>query len=423
VLWVGVFLFVVIKAIAAPAKHSVYPVYAQSAREWVSAGPFTSIISIQHLPYFADLVAPFAALPDRIGAAGWAVFGFLAYATGLRAFLAIHLPDAATGRTSSQTALLCGLLVGSGSLANHQSNVLIVGCWLWAMVAVRSRWWWSAAALMAISAFKMYTLAPTLVLAALYPRQLSGRLAVTIAAVLALPYVFHPAAAVEHRFLAMVEYLCGGDHYRIFHYQTLYETWRQYIGPVEVRWLLPLQALAGIVIPLLVWAFRRSGGSYAEAERHGFFLACVWCVSFGPSIEPQTYLLVAPTLGWWLASCLRQNRAAAIAVVVVIGLAGSPVYSLGPAVRDAIIGSKLPFIAMMIFYFGLIASLVQRTNRLARIALPMEVLPVNKGGQSLVRHDTEITNVPATAIALPRRLLQRVVPGWFPLASRKRRAL
>lgn len=344
-LWVGVFVFTAIKAVASPNRHSVYPEYAQAAREWPTAGEFEAVVAYQYLPYFGDLFAPFAALPDRLGALAWAVTIFAVYAAGLRAFLrqnGLHGPG-------YQLALACGLLVGCGSPVNLQANVLVVACWLWAVVAVRRERWWLAAALFALPAFKIYTLATALVFVAIYPRQLGVRLAVAVGGLLALPFAFHPAVAVNHRIATLIPYLASGDHYERFSYQTLYEAWRMYVGDVQAAWLLPVQASLGLAVPLVVLRWRRNGATEEAVERTGLFLGMTWCVSFGPSIEPQTYLIAAPALGWWLARFAfgpRPNRLAATALAVVVALAGSPIYGIGPFVREALIPTRVPFLAM-----------------------------------------------------------------------------
>ena len=52
----------------------------------------------------------------------------------------------------------------------------------------------------------------------------------------------------------------------------------------------PLQAAAGLLIAMLV-VFGRE--DEARRERRGFVLTCLWFVTFGPSVEGPTYLLVA----------------------------------------------------------------------------------------------------------------------------------
>ncbi|QEL20937.1 DUF2029 domain-containing protein [Limnoglobus roseus] len=364
-LWIGTLIFVAVKSFVTLDRHSVYPDYAAAARDWPTDGPFESMVSFQYLPYFSDLLAPFAALPNWLGALSWGTLTFALYATGLRAFLTLDPPDGRPNGAGRQLALACGILIGCGSFANHQANVLVAGCWLWAAVAVRKQQWWAAAVLFALPMFKMYTLAPGLVFAALYPRQLGLRLAAVVAALLALPFAFHSAAVLGYRFDKMTEYLVSGEHYRKFPYQTLYEAWRLYVGDVRASWLLPVQALAGLAVPLLLVRLRRAGAPGAEVERHGLFLGATWCISFGPSIEPQTYLVAAPAIGWWLASCAfgpRPNRVAVAGLAVVAVLAGSPLYSFGPGVRDALIPYKIPFLALAALHLGLLYTVRVQTR-------------------------------------------------------------
>lgn len=377
-LWVGVFVYVVVKAAVTPYRHSVYPEYALAACEWPADGEFASIVSIQYLPYFGDLLAAFAVLPDRLGAAVWGAVIVAAYAGGLRAYLTVDPPG---GGVAWQVALAVGLLVGCGSPANLQANVLIVACYLWAAVAVRGRWWWTAAVLFALPMFKLYTLAPGLVFAALYPRQLGLRLAVAVAGLLALPYVSHPAAAVGHRYHTLLAYLTGGDHYELFSYQTLYEAWRRYVGGVNAKWLLPVQAAAGLAVPLVLWKLRKGGAAAADVERNGLFLTLTWCVSFGPSIEPQTYLLAAPAVGWWLARCSfgpRPHCGAAVALLLVAAVAGSPLFAV-PAVRTALIPARVPFFALAAVHVGMlyVVRVRSRAIRGAAAVMPTTVLKAN----------------------------------------------
>jgi hypothetical protein len=355
-LWVCVFVFIVVKASVSPVRHSVYPGYALSVNDWISSGTHQSLNSIQHLPYFSDMMAPFAALPNWLGCACWAALGFLTYATGLRAFLAIHSPDNRSDGRASQIALVCGLLVGVGSLHNNQSSVLILGCWLWAAVAVHRQKWWLAAALFAVPAFKMYTLAPALVFVALYPRQLLGRFTLCVSALVMLPFVLHPAATVIHRHELMVTYLTDGHHYKTFPFLTLYEAWKFYVGDISAGRLLPVQVLAGLAVPLTLLSLRRKGVSRAEIETHGLLLASVWCVSFGPSIEPHTYFLAAPALGWWIGRSACGPRPAPLvvaALIVVVMLSGSFLYSVG-ALREPLARYKIPFFGMTVFYLSLV---------------------------------------------------------------------
>ena len=372
-LWVGTFVFIAVKSVATPTKRTMYPHYAETAREWISEGQFTSIISYQYLPYFGDLMAPFAAMPDGLGSPCWAILCFVVYGTGIRAFLRVHAPESGPAGVGRDLALLCGLCVGCGSLSNGQSNLLIIGSWLWAAVAVRDRRWWAAAFLFALPMFKMYTLVAGLVFAFLYPRQLAGRLAVCVGVLLALPFLFHPDAAVWHRHETALAYLTGGDHYRIFNFQTLYEAWLVCIGPIDPARLLPVQALAGLAVPLVLALRRWRGADHAELEKRGLFLTAMWCVSFGPSIEPQTYILVAPALGWWLARCVagpRPSRVGAAFVTAAVIMAGSPLYTFFRTQTGEATNTKLPWAAMALCHLAFLVVAAGRPHGVTTRPLP-----------------------------------------------------
>jgi hypothetical protein len=339
--WIVMAVFVAIKAFASPNRHSTYPGYRLTATGWVSSGELPSMNCHQYLPYFGDLMAPFAALPDRIGAPAWALVGFLLYAFGFRRFIADHSPDEQT----SATMLAVGLLPGFGSLVNHQANVLVIGCWLLAAVEARRERWWLTAIWLAIPGFKLYTLAMAGVFAVLYPRPLIARLAITISAILMMPFLFHSSDAVIYRLSTMWTYITEGDHYRIFPYQTLFEFWQRYVGSVEAKRFLPIQAFVGISIPVSLSICQRLGHDRNELLRSALFLTSLWCVSFGPSIEPHTYLLAAPALGWGLANAVRnQSVIAIVGISVTIASAGSPIYTLGQAIRLFLSTNKIPFV-------------------------------------------------------------------------------
>src|SRR6478672_373263 len=84
--------FVTVKALVSPTKHSVYTEYTDAASDFWSGEP-VGFVSQQYLPFFSMARTPFAALPDPVGCALWAVLGLAAYLSGLRAFHQTFLPD------------------------------------------------------------------------------------------------------------------------------------------------------------------------------------------------------------------------------------------------------------------------------------------------------------------------------------------
>src|SRR5262249_9740666 len=83
----------------------------------------------------------------------------------------------------------------------------------------------------------------------------------------------------------------------------------------------PIQAATGLVIPLLLLLSPRNE---ASLERRGFVLTCLWFVTFGPSVEGPTYLLVAPALGGLLLRAWRRQAWTAFGFVLGVVLLCGP---------------------------------------------------------------------------------------------------
>lgn len=316
-------LFVSAKCLLAPGKHSVYPEYAQAGLDFWSGEP-VSFVACQYLPFFSLAVSPLSALPEALGQLLWSLGGLAVYLTGLRAFfVACVLPSlpGACPRRSWLVMLLCGVGVGLSSLANQQANPLIIGLLLWGTVHVRERRWWPAAICLALPMFKLYPLALGMVFAAMHPRQLALRLLAVACVLLAIPFaVLRPGAAVE-RYGWLIEYAGDDLHSLRFHLVGVREWLGQYGPEWPPREFFPVQAAVGLLIALLV-VFARE--DEARSERRAFVLTCLWFVTFGPSVEGPTYLLVAPALGWLLLRAWHRQAWTAFGFVLGVILLCGP---------------------------------------------------------------------------------------------------
>jgi hypothetical protein len=217
--------------------------------------------------------------------------------------------------------VLCSLAVGLSSLANQQANVLLIGVLLWGTYAVRERHWWLAAVCLGMAMFKLYPLALGLVFAVLYPRQLLPRLAIVAAVLLAVPFAVLPPPAAWERYLWIVEYARDGMHALRFQLVGVREWLEQHGLELSQGEFFPAQVATGLLIPLLLLMSPRDE---AGLERRGFVLTCLWFVTFGPSVEGPTYLLVAPALGWLLVRAWRREAWTAFGFVLGVVLLCGP---------------------------------------------------------------------------------------------------
>jgi len=338
--WMIVCAALLVKNAVSPNSHSVYPQYAQAARALAGDGA-GSIYSVQHLPFFADLVYPFSMFADSVGSVLWLLTSLAVLVTGLQAFFARIRPD---GVDAWPWMYLVVLVIGLVSLANNQSNIIITGCLLWGAVAVHDRRWWLAAACLAVPGFKMYPLALGMLYAALFPRRFAWRFAFAVGLTLAIPYVFHPAAAVSGRYADVFAYVTGSPHsqtYVLMNARDFLIRWGLPIGP---KLFVFVQALTGISILRLMVYCRRRGISDDQIVWNGFMLTSLWFVTFGPSVESQTLLLAAPAIAWifvktWAQSPRSAAAVACAAALVVIGPLQTSLFGL--AAQRAVAGAKV----------------------------------------------------------------------------------
>ncbi len=337
-LWAVLAIAITTKHLIAPGTHSVYPGYAQTARDLAANRDANTCYAVQHLPYFGDLLQPFSLLSDRAGGLVWLAGSLALLCTGLRAFV-----DRFAQPFERDWVLACSLIialaVGIGSLGNAQSNIMITGCLLWGTVAVAEKRWWLAALLLALPAFKLYPLALGLVYAALYPRKFAPRFAMVVAGLLALPFLLHHDAIVAARYQGLWEYLTSGTHYTIYSFLNVRDSLAHYGWVLPPKYFLPIQAATGGTIVLLAWRDRWRGLRDDDVVLRVFVLTSLWFVTFGPSVEWQTYLLAAPALGWAGARLWNTDRPTVaglvlVAAVVVLGPLQTSLFGM-PAQRAA----------------------------------------------------------------------------------------
>lgn len=350
-LWIALALFVIIKNLASPAKHTVYPLYSAAARELMAGDVTAATISHQYLPYFYGILgSPFAQLPNRYGGTLWGIasLGFLLL--GLRALIRELQP---LYPKLVPVLLIVTPIIGMGSIANNQSNMLILGSLAWGTACVLQRRWWSAALLLALPGFKFYPLALGLLLSVLAPRQLSWRLIGAFALWNLLPFAFWDHATLQERFAFVAEYIRSGVHYDNYSFLGVRE-YAEKIGlHLSHRAYFPIQAGVGAILALLMLGRKTLGHPREELITEAFILTSLWSVTFGPSIEAQTYLLAGPALAiLWV----RSHPVARMLIGLVVAV-GGPMHTdmFSPAVRVWVTQAKLATPCMLaVFAYALV---------------------------------------------------------------------
>jgi hypothetical protein len=322
VVWVALLLVCCGRALVAPHTRSVYPIIAGAARQWAAGADLYGELApdldrFRYSPAVAALLVPLGWLPDGPGAALWRLLNATVYLGAFAWWARTASPPLTPGRRAVVFLLIVPLSVGS--LHNGQSNPLVLGLLLATVAAVQTERWNVAAICAALaSLIKIYPIAIGLLLAAAYPRRFAGRLALALAAGLALPF------ALQHFDYVAGQYASWWHHFQTYDRQNLRaELWYR-----DVRLLL--QAL-GVPLGSPAYALVQLAGAAACAAacvagcRAGwprdrllrllFTLGCCWMTVLGPATESCTYILLAPALAWALLDTWRVRHAIALGLV------------------------------------------------------------------------------------------------------------
>ena len=314
--WLITLLVICTRVALSPQRQSSYAKdYAPAGVHWLHGA---EIYSHQHhfvySPPVAAFFAVFAALPGATGDVLWraacagllfaAAAGWLASplsGLGVRAGQRWRGPPRPTG-------LLLLLPLAAGNLNLGQMNVLVLVLAVGGVLAVEHARWTLAAVLLAAVAFlKIYPLALGLLLALLYPRQLSWRLALALLGWFAVSFALQRPGYVWTEYRHWFAVLGRDDRLDV----DLYATWRDF-GYLLRACGVPLsdgayrimEVASGGALALFLSLGQRRGHWSKNALLGGTFcLACGWMMLFGPATEAATYVVLAlPVCGLLVAA-------------------------------------------------------------------------------------------------------------------------
>ncbi len=355
--WVGFTVAAAVKVLVQPTAHTVYPVFAEGARNWwqdISLyEPTPDLDLFRYSPTFAVLMTPFGLLPDWLGGVLWVglnvgmLFFVLHWAAG-EVFPGLDHPE-------REAIWLILTLAGSArSLWAGQSNSLILAGAIGAMLAIRRGWWWTAALLLTGGGFiKVWPWALALLAGACWPRRLGLRILVSIVFWSAIPFLTRPPETVLWQYGEWFRMLHSTEIYRWGGYRDAWTIWEliRFPVPKDVYELVQCEtALA--VLAWCLWQRRQirpetaegnpssvqpdfhsdeqfaaerlalcaqsssqrflSGGDSAEGlDRMAMSLLGAWAswqLLFGPGTERLTYILIAPMSSWAVLASFQSGR-------------------------------------------------------------------------------------------------------------------
>jgi hypothetical protein len=359
-IWALVLVGIGVRVAVAPRSHNLYPVFADAGRHWVAgAGLYEFrpwVEPFRYSPLVAVLFAPFGLLPDLPAALLWRLVSVAVFLGGLGWFCRSVLPGALTPSRRAVLLLLV-LPLEIGSINNGQSNALVIGLLLLGVAAVADRRWTLAAAAVALAClFKLYPVAVGLLLAALYPRRFSWRLALALAAGFALPFLVQRSDYVIDQYGGWLNHLSENPLRRFLPADLRYRDFRLLCDVCGVavgdRTVLRVQllaaALTGVVCvgaALARWPRRRRLTLLLN-------LGCCWMTVFGPASESSTYTLLAPTAAWALLAAWTGRRLPGVRGLVLASyllLLCAQVGNWFPREATMLIMSAQPLAALLLF--------------------------------------------------------------------------
>lgn len=348
IVWIAVTLAATIKLAVAPLKHSVFPVYLAGVDDWLQGNPVyverEDLDLYRYPPPSLPMFALFKPFGLSLGSALWTLAGAGGLFAAAEVLRRNFLPGGASWNDRQVGVYrLALLLMAARSLWNAQANTA-VGALLIAGLALAGQRLFSGSVLFVLALFIKPTVLPIILLAgALKPLLvvLTAGSALVLAVVLAPPvtqqgadlwmqWIEHGRSSAGERRVAFRD----GWTALVALEATTQGTLPSLDAPYP-RWWMPISAAcAGLALAycLMLRKLVDHGASLAQAG----LLGTTWLLLQGPAIEPPTYLLLGPWLGWSLASGIGSRLAvpalaAGIASLVLPGSPSIPAMAWTPA--------------------------------------------------------------------------------------------
>ena len=281
--------------------------FAKASHEWIAGRDiYTNPIPsdpYRYSPLIAALLAPLSVLPDTLAAILWRLIGTGAYLLALYWWTQRGTPKP-MNRESQWWMLLLVFPMSIESVSNGQSNELILALLLVCVTAAAlDRWYLTAICAALAASFKIFPLSIGLLIAAAYPLETFPALAIALVGVALVPFGLQNPAYVLRQYQTWLPLLRinPATHYpfdidgRDLRY--LLKCWSIHLSPNVY-----LAAQIGSAIGIAGWCVkaRLSGLQNRVLLLYLFAFGSIWMVLLGPASEQSTYILLAPSLAYFL---------------------------------------------------------------------------------------------------------------------------
>jgi hypothetical protein len=318
--WIILTVVITVKSIVKPMERSVYFSFVAGARDFWNLDEQYGREGFYYGPVFALIMAPFALMPDAVGATLWNWLNIGLFAFALLRFHREIIAPRWPGIDVSAFMLLT-LLGSARSLYSAQSNASLVALVMLAVVEIVHRRWWRAALCLALPVhIKVWPLAAGALLAAQYPRKLIVRIAIGVLLFALVPFITHPRSYV-------VEYYgkwkaCLADRQQTAQrwpgYRDGWTLWETTVGPVNKRVYTAVQLGAAAFV--LAWCLvHRARENDELATLTGTIALWVgWQMLLGPGSERLTVSILAPFAAWLVLKSYQEKQGRVLATLAFV---------------------------------------------------------------------------------------------------------
>lgn len=297
-LWFVLWGVVSTLAIMQPTKKTVTPVYRQAIADWHQSADMYETATPDRLlyhypPHFAVLYMPITWFSLPVGEALWRALCIAVFSWGL--WRLAHLPGTQPLRPYFLTMTGLSVWVAMTSARNGQLNLLLAGLMVHTAVDLALQRWWSASLWMGLGLVTKPIVLVMVLLAAVFYRPIWWRLAVVVAGLGVLPFLFASPSYVIDQFTRMFTH--------VYEMRTIQESWfcnlkgmLRCMGIELAHSTLTIVQLVSALATLgICWIGYRL---WAKEERTVYLLlmASLYLMLFNPITETNSYVILIPAV-------------------------------------------------------------------------------------------------------------------------------
>lgn len=307
-LWAVPMLVISIMVFLKPLARTVTPLYHEAtAHWWAGEALYQGPSGMNYLPQFPILFTPFHAIPSPWGDIVWRLLSAALLITGLWRVLRLKFGPGWEKWFLWTTILAMPLSLGA--LRNGQANALLGGLILHAAACLATRQWNRAAGLIVLTLAVKPLGAVLVLLAPVVYAPLRWRVPVGLAMLIALPFLCASTPYAVAQFQALGSNLKDCSAVTEHRFADLNGILRTFGTELPAKVSTIVRALAGLAAAALWWFGARR---LKEPLQAMWLLALTagYLMLFNPMNEANSYVILAPALGFWAVHWLSAPATA-----------------------------------------------------------------------------------------------------------------